>query len=68
MGRLSDRMPTDPPALTGRQRQHLRGLAHAFEPLVHVGGGGVTDGVLRAVDTALRAHELVKVRFEPPPP
>ncbi len=56
----------DAPALTGRQRKHLRGLAHGFEPLVHVGSAGITDAVLHAVDTALLAHELVKVRLHQP--
>jgi RNA-binding protein len=57
---------TDAPQLTGRQRKHLRGLAHALEPVVHVGGAGVTDAVLQAVDAALAAHELVKVRLHEP--
>jgi len=54
------------PQLTGRQRKYLRGLAHGFEPLVHVGGAGITEAVLRAVDGALLAHELVKVRLHEP--
>ncbi|MCC6849111.1 MAG: YhbY family RNA-binding protein [Deltaproteobacteria bacterium] len=54
------------PRLTGRQRKHLRGLAHGFEPLVYVGSAGVTDAVLAAVDGALLAHELVKVRLHAP--
>jgi RNA-binding protein len=54
------------PVLTGRQRKHLRGLAHGYEPLVHVGSAGVTDAVLHAVDAALTAHELVKVRLHQP--
>ena len=54
------------PELTGRQRKHLRGLAHSLEPLVHVGAAGVTGAVLRAVDAALLAHELVKVRIHEP--
>lgn len=52
--------------LTGRQRKFLRGLAHGFEPLVHVGGAGVTEAILRAVDAALTAHELIKVRLHQP--
>lgn len=52
--------------LTGRQRKFLRGLAHGFEPLVHVGSAGVTDAILRAVDAALTAHELIKVRLHQP--
>lgn len=49
--------------LTSKQRKHLRGLAHALDPVVHVGKGGLTDEVARQVDRALDAHELVKVRF-----
>ena len=57
---------SDAPTLTGRQRKHLRGLAHGFEPLVHVGSAGVTDAIVRAVDAALTAHELIKVRLHAP--
>lgn len=49
--------------LTAKQRKHLRGLAHALEPVVHVGRGGASDELVRQVDRALAAHELVKVRF-----
>ena len=61
----ADDAPT-PPILTGRQRKHLRGLAHGFEPIVHVGAAGVTDAIVDAVDAALAAHELVKVRLHRP--
>jgi RNA-binding protein len=54
------------PPLTGRQRKHLRGLAHRLEPIVQVGHQGVTDGVLDAVDDALMTHELIKVRLHEP--
>lgn len=57
---------SDVAQLTGRQRKHLRGLAHGFEPLVHVGSAGVSDAILRAVDAALTAHELIKVRLHQP--
>ena len=49
--------------LTSKQRKRLRGLAHALEPLVHVGKSGVTDELVAQLDRALDAHELVKVRF-----
>ena len=55
-----------PPALTGAQRQKLRGRAHALEPVVLVGHSGVTDAVIKAVDEALLAHELIKVRLHQP--
>src|SRR5688572_32997363 len=50
------------PVLDGRQRRHLRALAHNKKPVVQVGNGGVTPGVVQALDQALLTHELVKVR------
>jgi RNA-binding protein len=49
--------------LTGKQRRHLRALAHALHPLVQVGKGGIDDGLVAAVDRALGDHELVKVKI-----
>lgn len=48
--------------LTGKQRRHLRGLAHSLAPVVQVGKDGVTVGVLDAAMQALDDHELIKVR------
>jgi len=50
--------------LTSAQRRHLRGLAHALSPVVQVGSAGLTEGVVRAVDEALGAQELVKVKLD----
>jgi len=50
------------PVLDGRQRRHLRALAHHLKPIVQVGGQGFTPGVAEALDQALTRHELVKVR------
>ncbi len=49
--------------LSGTQRKHLRGLAHGLRPAVQVGKEGLTEGVVTAVDSALEASELVKVRI-----
>ena len=51
-------------ALTSKQRQFLKGRAHALSPVVRIGKGGLTDGVIAETKTALRAHELIKVRIE----
>lgn len=51
-------------ALTGRQRQYLRGLAHPLAPIVRVGKGGVTDSVIVETKKSLHSHELIKVRIE----
>lgn len=49
--------------LTSSQRKYLRGMAHELDPLVLVGKGGVSDGLLDNLDQALDSHELVKVKF-----
>ena len=46
----------------GELRRRLRAHGHALKPLVQVGKGGVTKGVLAQVAQALYDHELVKVR------
>lgn len=49
--------------LSGKQRRHLRALAHPLKPIVQLGKGGIDDGLVAAVDQALTDHELVKVRI-----
>jgi RNA-binding protein len=49
-------------SLTEKQKKHLRGLAHAREPVVLVGQGGLSPAITGELETALGAHELVKVR------
>ena len=49
--------------LSGKQRRWLRAQAHGLEPVVQVGGKGLTDGVVAETDRALDAHELIKVRL-----
>jgi RNA-binding protein len=48
--------------LTGKQKSHLRSLAHKLKPVVQIGHQGVTSGVLAALDAALERHELIKVK------
>ena len=50
--------------LTGKQRQYLKGLAHALSPIVRVGKGGVTDSVIAETRKSLESHELIKVRVD----
>ena len=50
------------PNLTEKQKKHLRGLAHAREPVVLIGQAGLSPAITGELETALGAHELVKVR------
>ncbi len=49
--------------LKGFQKRYLRGRAHGLKPIVLVGQKGVSEELVRFVDDALNAHELIKVRF-----
>jgi putative YhbY family RNA-binding protein len=48
--------------LTPAQRKAHRADAHHLDPVVLVGGDGLTPSVVKEVDNALRAHGLIKVR------
>ncbi len=48
--------------LTSSERQTLKALAHKLEPVVTLGGKGLTDAVIAEIDFALKSHELLKIR------
>jgi RNA-binding protein len=49
-------------SLTTSERRALRADAHHLDPVVYVGGDGLTPAVLKETDAALNAHGLIKVR------
>jgi RNA-binding protein len=48
--------------LTPAQRKDHRADAHHLDPVVMVGGDGLTANVKNEIDAALNAHGLIKVR------
>ena len=48
--------------LTPAQRKELKGRAHDLDPIVMIGAKGLTDEVVKEVELALKARELIKVR------
>jgi putative YhbY family RNA-binding protein len=48
--------------LTPAQRKVHRADAHHLDPVVLIGGDGLTASVKKEVDAALKAHGLIKVR------
>ncbi len=48
--------------LTPAQRKVHRADAHHLDPVVLIGGDGLTAAVRKEVDAALKAHGLIKVR------
>jgi RNA-binding protein len=53
-------MPALP--LTPQQRKNLRSQAHHLDPVVMIGGDGLSPTVRKELDAALAAHGLIKVR------
>lgn len=47
-------------ALTGRQVRQLRSLAHHLDPVVMIGKGDISDGIVAQASDSLEAHELIK--------
>ena len=50
--------------ITGKQRSYLKSLANGIDPIVSIGKSELTDSVVNAVDEALNARELVKVKIQ----
>ena len=48
--------------LTTAERKEKRAEAHHLDPVVLIGGEGLTPAVKKEVDAALEAHGLIKVR------
>ncbi len=50
------------PGLSPTRRRELKARAHALDPVVLIGGAGLSPAVLAEIDRALKSHELIKVR------
>src|SRR5258706_609496 len=50
------------PGLSPSRRRELKARAHPLDPVVLIGGAGLTSAVLAEIDRGLRSHELIKVR------
>ena len=64
-GRLfhcADNSPMPLIQLSPTERKAQRALAHHLDPVVMVGGDGLTANVKKETDAALNAHGLIKVR------
>lgn len=50
--------------ITGKQRSFLKSLAHELEPTVYIGKSGITENVIKELETGLETRELVKVKLQ----
>jgi len=44
------------------ERKKLKARAHSLDPIIHLGGKGLTEAVIAEIGRALAVHELIKVR------
>ena len=49
--------------LSPAQKRFLSAKAHSLDPVVTIGRNGLTKSVQDEVDTALKSHELIKIRI-----
>jgi RNA-binding protein len=47
--------------ITSKQRAKLKGMATTLNAIIQVGKGGITDNLIKTVDDALEARELIKL-------
>lgn len=47
--------------LTGKQKRFLRSKANPIQPIFQVGKGGVNSNMIKQIEDALEARELIKV-------
>lgn len=47
--------------MTSKQRAYLRGLANTIEPIFQIGKSGLSDNLIKQLDDALEARELIKI-------
>lgn len=45
------------------EKKKLKAQAHPLNPVVMIGQSGLTPAVLKEIDLALDAHELIKVKI-----
>ncbi|OQW74632.1 MAG: RNA-binding protein [Proteobacteria bacterium ST_bin11] len=45
------------------QKKKLKAQAHPLNPVVIIGQAGLTDAVIKEINVALDAHELIKVKI-----
>ena len=50
--------------ISSNQRSYFQGLAHNIAPTVYIGKQGLTENVIKEIETGLYCRELVKVKIQ----
>lgn len=48
--------------ITSKQRAKLKGIAMNIDTIFQIGKGGISDNLIKQVDDALEAREIIKLR------
>ncbi len=49
--------------LNSRQRQFLKAQAHSLNPVVMLGNDGLSESVIKELESSIAHHELIKVKL-----
>lgn len=47
--------------MTSKQRAYLRGKANTIDPIFQIGKSGLSENLIKQIDDALEARELIKI-------
>ena len=47
--------------MTSKQRAYLRSLANSIDPIFQIGKAGLSENLLKQLDDAIEARELIKI-------
>lgn len=47
--------------LTGKQRSYLKSIVNGIEPIFQIGKNGINENLIKQVDEALEAREIIKI-------
>ena len=50
-------------ALNAHQRQFLKAQAHTLNPIVTAGNEGLSEAVIKELESSIEHHELIKVKL-----
>lgn len=48
--------------ITSKQRSYLRSIGHDMQPIFQIGKGGIEESMLKQIDDALEAREIIKIK------
>lgn len=51
-------------SLTQKQIQYLKEKAHSLSPVVTIGQKGITESLIKELDSSIENHELLKVKIQ----